>query len=62
MTVLNDLDRYHLAMDAVKRCDLGEKGREAIKLWQQKLADHSAYIREYGEDTPDVLNWRWTSG
>ncbi|HJP84686.1 MAG TPA: phosphoketolase family protein [Gemmatimonadaceae bacterium] len=62
MTVLNDLDRYHLAMDAVKRCDLGEKGREAIKLWQQKLAEHSAYIREHGEDTPEVLNWRWTSG
>ena len=62
MTVLNDLDRYHLAIDVVKRCGLAQKERASIQLWQQMLAEHSAYIRETGEDMADVRNWQWNDG
>jgi xylulose-5-phosphate/fructose-6-phosphate phosphoketolase len=62
MTVLNDLDRYHLAIDVVKRCGLAQKERATIQLWQQMLAEHAAYIRETGEDMADVRNWQWNGG
>jgi xylulose-5-phosphate/fructose-6-phosphate phosphoketolase len=62
MTVLNDLDRYHLAIDVVKRCGLAEKAAGAISLWEGKLAEHSAWIRETGEDMADVRNWQWKGG
>ncbi len=62
MAVVNDIDRYHLALDVVKRCGLADRERGAIKSWEQKLADHAAYIRKYGEDMPEVRNWRWNPG
>ena len=62
MTVLNDLDRYHLAIDVIKRCGLAQKERATIQLWQQMLAEHAAYIRETGEDMADVRNWQWNGG
>ena len=62
MTVLNDLDRYHLAIDVIKRCGLAQKERATIQLCQQMLAEHSAYIRETGEDMADVRNWQWNGG
>ena len=62
MAVLNDLDRFHLAMDVVKRCGLAEKASGAVEAWQQKLVEHSAYIREYGEDMPEIRNWLWDGG
>ena len=62
MTVLNDVDRYHLAIDAVKRCGLEEKESAAIQTWRKLLADHSAYIQEMGEDMADVRNWQWNGG
>jgi len=62
MTVLNDLDRYHLAIDVVTRCGLAGKEREAIELWRRMLDEHSACIRETGEDMADVRNWRWNGG
>lgn len=62
MTVLNDLDRYHLAMDVLKRCGLAEKESSAIQLWENMLSEHAACIRETGEDMADVRNWRWNGG
>jgi xylulose-5-phosphate/fructose-6-phosphate phosphoketolase len=62
MTVLNDLDRYHLAIDVIKRCGLAQQERATIQLCQQMLAEHAAYIREAGEDMPDVRNWQWDGG
>jgi len=62
MAVVNDLDRYHLALDVVKRCGLADRENAAIKSWEQKLADHAAYIRNYGEDMPEVRDWRWNPG
>jgi xylulose-5-phosphate/fructose-6-phosphate phosphoketolase len=60
MTVLNDLDRFHLVMDVIDRLpQTGEKGA-ALKLkLQDKLAEHRQYIERYGEDMPEIRNWKW---
>jgi xylulose-5-phosphate/fructose-6-phosphate phosphoketolase len=63
MTVLNDLDRFHLAMDAVNR--LPQTGSEGTYLKQQlndKLVEHNRYIRRYGQDMPEVREWIWPGG
>jgi len=62
MTVLNELDRYHLAQEAIIRVPgLQEKAAEVLDVLQEKLAAHHAYVREYGEDIPEVRNWKWPS-
>lgn len=61
MVVLNDLDRFHLAMDVVDRVShLGEKGAELKQLLEGKLIEHRQYIVRHGEDMPEVRNWRWS--
>ncbi len=63
MTVLNDLDRFHLVMDAVDRLpQTGEPGQALKRRLQEKLVEHSRYIREHGEDMPEIRNWRWADG
>ncbi|HUI59468.1 MAG TPA: phosphoketolase family protein [Steroidobacteraceae bacterium] len=60
MTVLNDLDRFHLAADAIDR--LPQLQDEAAYVKQElhaKLIEHHAYIRVHGEDMPEIRNWRW---
>lgn len=59
MTVRNDMDRYHLVMDVIDRLDLGEKGRQVRQAMEIKLLEHSNYVREYGEDMPEVRDWVW---
>ncbi|MGD9841480.1 MAG: phosphoketolase [Steroidobacteraceae bacterium] len=60
MTVLNDLDRFHLVMDAIDR--LPQTGYQGIYLKQQlneKLIEHRQYINKYGQDMPEIRNWQW---
>ena len=60
MTVLNDMDRFHLAMDAVTR--LPQTGSPGIYLQQQlrdKLIDHKRYIDRHGQDMPEIRDWTW---
>ncbi|ANK87082.1 MULTISPECIES: phosphoketolase family protein [unclassified Rhizobium] len=60
MTVLNELDRYHLAIEAIERVPgLKEKAKDALAAFQGKLAEHHDYVREYGEDMPEVRDWTW---
>ncbi|THF70854.1 phosphoketolase family protein [Deinococcus sp. Arct2-2] len=61
MVVLNDLDRFHLALDAVARLpQLGGEATEAVKrLLHGKLAQHRAHVEATGEDLPEIQNWRW---
>ncbi len=60
MKVQNKLDRFHLVMDALKYLpELGEK-RTALNEWcKDKLIEHKEYIHEYGEDMPEIKNWKW---
>jgi xylulose-5-phosphate/fructose-6-phosphate phosphoketolase len=61
MTVLNDLDRFHLTMDAVDRLpQTGDQGLALKRHLKEKLAEHRKYIRLHGQDMPEITNWRWT--
>ncbi len=60
MTVLNDLDRFHLVIDTIDRvAHCGAKGEKLKQRLIQKLAEHRHFIREDGLDLPDVRNWKW---
>jgi xylulose-5-phosphate/fructose-6-phosphate phosphoketolase len=61
MTVLNELDRFHLAMDAVDRLPrTGAAGRLLKRRLEEKLVEHKRYIEEHGEDMPEIRNWKWS--
>jgi xylulose-5-phosphate/fructose-6-phosphate phosphoketolase len=61
MTVLNQLDRYHLALEAIERVpELKEKVPHVIEMLKGKLALHTAHVQEYGEDMPEIRDWKWT--
>jgi xylulose-5-phosphate/fructose-6-phosphate phosphoketolase len=59
MTVLNDIDRFHLAEDVIKRCKLGAEAKPVLATIREKLRQHTAYTREHGEDMPEIRDWRW---
>ncbi len=63
MTVLNQLDRYHLAIEAIERVPrLKEKAGHVVESLRGKLQEHFAYVREHGEDMPEIRDWAWRSG
>ncbi|PWK72831.1 phosphoketolase family protein [Aminobacter sp. AP02] len=60
MAVLNEMDRYHLAIEAIDRIgDLGSAGAKAKRGFEDKLAEHWRFVREHGEDMPEVRDWAW---
>ncbi len=60
MTVLNDLDRFHLVMDTIDRVpQIGEVGSRLKRQLEAKLIEHAVYIRKYGRDMPEVRDWKW---
>lgn len=60
MTVLNELDRFHLAMDVLDRLpQLGNRGSYLKQMLKDKLIDHKHYINQNGEDMPEIRNWKW---
>ena len=60
MTVLNDLDRFHLAGDVVDRVPrLQRIGAHFKQYLRDKLIDHKQYIVKYGDDMPEIKNWKW---
>ena len=62
MTVLNDLDRFHLAMDAIDRLpQTGERGLAVKRTLQAKLVEHKQYIDANGQDLPEIRNWKWST-
>jgi xylulose-5-phosphate/fructose-6-phosphate phosphoketolase len=62
MTVLNELDRFHLVMDVIDRVpQIGKKGQALKKELQAKLIEHKKYIDKNGEDMPEIRNWKWSA-
>ena len=60
MTVLNELDRFHLVMDTIDRVpQTGEKGIYLKQQLRDKLIEHKIYIDKNGEDLPEIRNWKW---
>jgi xylulose-5-phosphate/fructose-6-phosphate phosphoketolase len=60
MTVLNDLDRFHLVMDTIDRLPQLKDTTAYLKQeLQDKLIEHKTYIRKNGMDMPEIRNWKW---
>ena len=60
MRVQNEIDRYHIVIDALKYLpQLGNSSSRLIEWCKDKLIEHSEYIREYGQDLEEVRNWTW---
>ena len=63
MRVQNDIDRFHLVEDVVKRLpQLGNRGSFLIQLMKDKLVEHKQYIITNGIDMPEVRDWKWNGG
>jgi xylulose-5-phosphate/fructose-6-phosphate phosphoketolase len=61
MVVLNKMSRFHLAIDALKHVPrLRSQASDAIDMFNRKLYEHHAYIREHFQDMPEIRNWSWT--
>jgi xylulose-5-phosphate/fructose-6-phosphate phosphoketolase len=62
MTVLNDLDRYHLVMDSIDRLPhTGTAGAALKERLTAKLVEHRHYIRQHGQDMPEIRDWKWSA-
>jgi len=60
MVVMNDLDRFHLVADVIDRLpQLGPKAAYAKQAIRDKLIEHKQYVTKYGEDLPEIRNWKW---
>jgi xylulose-5-phosphate/fructose-6-phosphate phosphoketolase len=61
MTVLNDMDRFHLVQDVIERLPhLQNKEGHLMQEMRDKLVEHRNYINENGEDMPEIRNWKWS--
>ena len=60
MTVMNDMDRFHLAADVVDRVPrLQRVGAHFKQFLRDVLIKHKEYIVEFGDDMPEIKNWKW---
>jgi xylulose-5-phosphate/fructose-6-phosphate phosphoketolase len=60
MTVMNDLDRFHLAGDVVDRVPrLAKVGAHFKQMLRNRLVQHKQYIVEHGDDMPEIRSWVW---
>ena len=60
MVVINDLDRFHLVQDVIDRVpSLGYRAAGLRQEMRDKLQEHTQYVRQYGEDMPEIRDWAW---
>ncbi|MEE8187363.1 MAG: phosphoketolase family protein, partial [Nitrososphaerales archaeon] len=62
MAVLNEIDRFNLVDDVIDRVPkLGSRAAYVKQYIREKLIDHKHYIHQYGEDMPEIRDWKWTA-
>ena len=62
MTVVNDLDRFHLAGDVIARVPgLDSKATDIKRKLRDHLIEHKLYVARYGIDMPEIRDWQWPS-
>src|ERR1700738_3064595 len=62
MVVLNRMDRFQLALDVVRRVPrLKSMADRATQRFTEMMQRHKSYVSEYGEDMPEVANWKWAA-
>ena len=60
MCVMNDIDRFHLVMDVIDRVpSLGYRAAYLKQQMRDRLIEHHNYVRERGEDRPEIRDWHW---
>ena len=63
MVVLNELDRFHLAIEVIDRVPgLATAAAHLKQRLLARLQEHHRYIRAHGEDMPEISNWNWPHG
>jgi xylulose-5-phosphate/fructose-6-phosphate phosphoketolase len=63
MVVINDMDRFHLVMDAIDRVSgLADRSKDVRQTMVDKRAEHKCYIEVHGDDLPEIVDWRWQDG
>jgi xylulose-5-phosphate/fructose-6-phosphate phosphoketolase len=60
MTMLNNLDRFHLVMDVIDRVPgLVQRAGHLRQRMEEERLRVRAYTREHGEDPPEISQWTW---
>ncbi len=60
MCVLNNIDRFQLALDAIKRVPRLAAQADAAEQWySESIQRHKLYVAENGDDLPEIRDWRW---
>jgi xylulose-5-phosphate/fructose-6-phosphate phosphoketolase len=63
MVVLNELDRFHLAIEVIERVPgLGVASAHIKQQFRDALIEHTRYVHQHGEDMPQIQNWKWPYG
>jgi xylulose-5-phosphate/fructose-6-phosphate phosphoketolase len=61
LTILNQVDRFSLAIDVIDRVPRLKDSGAHVKSWlQDQILEHLAYANEHGVDTPEIQDWKWT--
>jgi xylulose-5-phosphate/fructose-6-phosphate phosphoketolase len=60
MCVLNNIDRFQLSLDAIRRVPRMASRVNATEQWySEAIQRHRLYVAENGDDMPEIKNWRW---